>query len=86
MKSFLLVYNRRTGALDYKEYSGPTARKRAFAGRLSRELSKDVDVEIVVLSADSLDELKRTHGRYFSSARDLVRGAVHHAAPTVVIA
>jgi hypothetical protein len=75
MSSFLIRYNRRTGDVQVREFVGEEGRRRALAGRIRAERSRETpDLEIVVLSADSLDELHRTHGRYFKSASELLSG------------
>lgn len=77
MTSFLVQYDRRTGDLDVTEFAGADARHQALSARVKAETSRSsTDLEVVVLSADSLDELKRTHGRYFRSAPELVRDAI----------
>jgi hypothetical protein len=75
--SFLLRYDRRTGALEVTEYAGAQARERALAARVRAEDERpSEDVEVVALTADSLEELHRTHGRYFFSPAELVRRAL----------
>jgi hypothetical protein len=77
MTSFLVQYDRRTGDLDVTPFDGDRAREEALSARFRAELTRPSrDVEVVVLAADSLDELKRTHGRYFWSASDLARNAL----------
>lgn len=77
MTSFLLKYDRRTGDLDVTEFVGADARQEALSARVRAERTRSSsDVEVVVLAADSLDELKRTHGRYFWSPSDLARNAL----------
>lgn len=77
MTSFLVQYDRRTGDLDVTEFAGDDARHEALSARVKAETTRSsADVEVVVLSADSLDELKRTHGRYFRSASELLRDAI----------
>lgn len=67
MKHFILVYNRRNGSLleqvEFAEEDRATALNELF----DREgvYKTDTDVEVVLLSAGSVDELKRTHTRYF---------------------
>ena len=74
MNSFLIQYNRRTGDVQVREYHGEKGRLQALAARVKVEMSRpSSDIEVAVLSSDSLDELKRTHGRYFRSARDLLQ-------------
>jgi hypothetical protein len=77
MTSFLMQYDRRSGDLEVTEFVGESAREEALAARVQAESTRaSEDVEVVVLSADSLDELKRTHGRYFKSASELLREAI----------
>ncbi|RBY78690.1 hypothetical protein DQ238_11470 [Geodermatophilus sp. TF02-6] len=77
MTSFLVQYDRRTGAYDITEFAGDEARHEALSARVKAEANRSSsDIEVVVLSADSLDELKRTHGRYFRSAPELLRDAI----------
>jgi|tagenome__1003787_1003787.scaffolds.fasta_scaffold17383525_2 hypothetical protein len=77
MTSFLMQYDRRSGDLEVTEFVGESARQEALAARVRAESTRaSEDVEVVVLSADSLDQLKRTHGRYFKSAPELLREAI----------
>lgn len=77
MTSFLMQYNRRTGHLDVTEFVGDTAREEAMAARVDAEDSRpSPDIEVVVLTANSLDDLKVTHGRYFFTPTELVRNAL----------
>lgn len=72
MISFLLQYNRRTGALDWQEFDEPST---AMSARMEREASAGPDDEIVVLSSDSFESLKRTHSRYFQSVTEILRSS-----------
>ena len=64
MKHFLMVFNRKTGALRMKEYVDV---RDAILPRLEEEQANDnPDVEIVVIGAPSLEDLKVTHSRYFA--------------------
>jgi hypothetical protein len=62
-KHFLIIYDRSQGELlECREYvSGNRAMTRRFKVERLRP-----DLEVVVLSADSLDTVKQTHSRYFS--------------------
>ncbi len=76
MNSYLLVYNRRTGALDVKEFAGPEGRSAALRSRIATERLQNRDeVEVVVIAADSPAELRRTHSRYFETVGSLARSA-----------
>ncbi len=75
MSSFLIRYDRRTGHVEVQQYGGADGRRRALAGRIQAEQDRaSDDLEVVVLSAASLEELRRTHGRYFKTARELLAG------------
>ncbi|MCD2158157.1 hypothetical protein LQL77_31210 [Rhodococcus cerastii] len=66
MTAFLIQYNRRTTESVVTQFAGPNGRSQAMRERLALEKSRsDTDVEIVTLSGDSLDTIKRTHSRYF---------------------
>ena len=65
MKHFLIVYNRRTGDRQMTEY---TDAAQAIRARLEAESeNSSPDVEIVVIGTASLDDLKVTHSRYFTT-------------------
>jgi hypothetical protein len=72
MKHFLLVYRRSTGELARLDDLG-LDRSSALKRRFEIELQdrSDPDLEVVLLSAPSLDALRRTHGRYFRSPEEL---------------
>lgn len=63
MPGFLVTYNRKTGRSVVFEYpdSADAMRERA---RLDME-NHQADVENVVLVADTLDDIRVTHSRYF---------------------
>ncbi|MBJ7479284.1 hypothetical protein [Rhodococcus sp. (in: high G+C Gram-positive bacteria)] len=66
MTAFLIQYNRRTAESIVTEFVGPDGRSQAMRERLALEKSRsDRDIEIVTLSGDTLDTIKRTHSRYF---------------------
>jgi hypothetical protein len=72
MKHYLIVYAHRTGRVEVTEFPAED-RARALAARFAAELQPQPDTEVVVVSADSLRDLKHTHSRYFSSVGDLAR-------------
>ena len=71
MSRFLIKYNRRTESLEYIEFSEADG---ALAIRALRaaEAKKPDYLEVVLLEAASLDDAKRTHSRYFQTARELI--------------
>ncbi len=67
MRHFLIIYDRRKGRiLELHEY-GPEEAAKASADRFERERVEraDANIEVVLLGADSLDQVKATHSRYF---------------------
>jgi hypothetical protein len=72
MVHVVLVYQREEGRLLLQESydDSRTAMYRQFA--LER-LPEYADMEVVVLSADSIETLHETHGRYFYTASELVQ-------------
>ncbi|MCA1703465.1 MAG: hypothetical protein LC808_09485 [Actinobacteria bacterium] len=73
MKHLVLVYNRRTGELivDEEYDDGNTALDRRF--ELEPMYPED-EVEVVVLSAPSREQVMKTHRRYFSTLGELANG------------
>jgi hypothetical protein len=72
MKYFVLVYNQKSGELRIEEFpagAGLDAQERRF--ELELEYRRDPDLEIVMLGADTIDDLMRTHARYFKSISEL---------------
>jgi hypothetical protein len=72
---FLLVYDQKASRLlELREFAST---RDAHRERRARELAnlRDRNVEVVVLTADSEEALRRTHGRYFSSAGELIQRA-----------
>ena len=72
---FLIYYQRDTGTLlEITEFK-PEDRQKAEDIRLESELSaieiSNFKIEILLLEADSLDDLKKTHQRYFSTVQQI---------------
>ena len=73
MSSCLLVYDRARGELlTEREFSDNDAAL-AERFRLEREHTRDKNIEIVVLEADSAEVIRQTHARYFRTAAELIR-------------
>jgi hypothetical protein len=68
MTYFLIVYNRRSGEVQYEPFAD---RRLALSRRFELEAHGRPDDEIVVLGAADLDQIKRTHGRYFKNVSEL---------------
>ncbi|MBA2321782.1 MAG: hypothetical protein H0V89_11585 [Deltaproteobacteria bacterium] len=68
MNWFLLVYDRANRAiLDFRSYAD-TDHEAAWRARseLMAEHARSPDVEVALLGARSLDDLRLTHNRYFT--------------------
>lgn len=76
MKHFLLIYDRTQGELREKwmvfEDVVEATRER---NRREREFVADPNIEVVVIGSASLEDLTRTHSRYFYSAEALLSSA-----------
>lgn len=71
---FLIEYNRQAGRRVTFERFKDSERIKAERRRLELELDlnqKNIDHEVVLLEAASEKQLRRTHRRYFESARDI---------------
>ncbi len=70
MSQFLVVYNRESGESWHSEFSGDDAIQRALDARFDAEAGHP-ELEAVILSADSLEDLLTTHSRYFKTTREI---------------
>jgi hypothetical protein len=76
VKHFLVVYDRRQGHIvRHRGYRAPSS---ALAARFDaeREFKGQSDIEVVVLGAESWDDLPRTHARYFKGVQELAEAAL----------
>lgn len=70
---FLIEYERLTGTIQLQRFDDSQADK-ARQARLNLELARaaeNLPREIVILEADSEEQLRRTHSRYFESLNQL---------------
>ena len=78
---FLIEYNRPEGRLlTFREFEGSQWRE-AEDARLALELDlnrQGSDHEVVLLEAESEEALRRTHGRYFYTLRELLQAGIDH--------
>lgn len=74
MTLFLLVYDRASGKLISLDSYDEEKRSDALLRRAQLEIEhrEHAEVEVVVLTAASLDDLKKTHSRYFESLRSII--------------
>jgi hypothetical protein len=74
MKLYLLVYDKAAGKIQSLETFEEHERAIALRRRADLEIeSRERDqIEVVVLSADSLEALEKTHGRYFEPIESIL--------------
>jgi hypothetical protein len=73
IKHFLVVYDIRAGRADVRPYDTDyDAAQEAYAD-LEKDTRDDPNVDVVLLSADSLDTVKRTHSSYFETRESFER-------------
>lgn len=71
---FLIQYNRRRGKVVLFQEFADVEKKAADEVRLGLELQlkkRHIEDEVVLLQADSIGDLYRTHGRYFKDLAGL---------------
>lgn len=71
---FLIQYNRKKGAIVLIERFSDFEKAKADKERLQLELrlnNRQIEHEVVLLQANSEEELLRTHGRYFKDLAGL---------------
>ena len=68
LKHFLLTYDLRAQQLvDQREFDDGAEAAQAYA-ELERDNRGRVDLEIVLVGADSIETIRRTHAHYFERA------------------
>lgn len=71
---FLIEYDRKTGTLVNLRNFEDAAAEEASAARLEAEMhagAANTTIEIVTLQAESIEDLRLTHSRYFRNVREL---------------
>ncbi len=71
MTHFLLVYDRAAGQLVRNEIFAHGSEAMQARFRAESEFAGRREIEIVAVDAESEEELRRTHGRYFLSLTEL---------------
>jgi|GEM_PF-5726861 len=70
LRHFLVVYRVAEGDAEVTEYANDEYEVALDAYRASEEAHRDNSaVEVVLLSADSIESLMATHGRFFEQSR-----------------
>jgi hypothetical protein len=73
IKHFLVVYELGAGEAEAHPYGTDyDAAQEAYA-ELERDTRSEPDVDVVLLSADSLETIKRTHSSYFETRESFER-------------
>ena len=63
---YLIAHNRTTKTTDWFEYSDyQEVRRDCFEKEQQYVLENKNEIEVVIFEADSLEDLKQTHSRYF---------------------
>jgi hypothetical protein len=75
-KHYLLIYNKRQGKII--RHTDFSQADNALAARFDaeREFNGNSEIEVVVLGADSWEDLNRTHSRYFKGLGELAETAL----------
>jgi hypothetical protein len=66
---YLLVYDLRARRLLSRQEFDDASEAAAAYAKVEREHLNDLDIEIVLVGADSLATIRRTHGHYFATGR-----------------
>lgn len=74
MKHFLIIYDRTAAKLlELREFSD-SERDAASAARLEadKRTKTQPNIEVVILTSDSLQTIKKTHAGYFKTIQELI--------------
>ena len=80
MQHYLLIYNCRTGKIVRRRQFQASDTALAARFEAEREFRAELDIEIVVLGADSWEALRQTHSRYFDRVQELAESALEREA------
>jgi outer membrane protein TolC len=69
IKHFLVIYNIGTGKADVREFETDYDQALRAYDDCEQSMRNQPNVEVVLLSAESLDTIKRTHSSYFQTGR-----------------
>lgn len=71
IKHFLVIYDVNRGEAEVRPFGTDYERAIRAYEQLERENRGRDDLDIVLLSADSLETIKRTHSSYFATSEQL---------------
>jgi hypothetical protein len=83
IKHFLVVYDIAVGQARVREFETDYDAAQAAYSEVEEQTQNDSNVDVVLLSADSLETIKRTHSSYFEtreSFENLLPPGVLHVA------
>jgi hypothetical protein len=69
IKHFLVSYDLDTGETEVESFGTDYDAAQAAYAEAERANAEDEKLDVVLLSADSLETIKQTHSSYFSGAR-----------------
>jgi hypothetical protein len=75
---FLLVYNKSSGELEIEEFAADADRAAAEYGQRERRFRDRSEIEVVLVGADSLDTVKKTHSHYFRRPTKAIVSDLEH--------
>jgi hypothetical protein len=67
---FILIYNVANRELDIREFGPDNAAAADVYSTLERKHRDDRDVEVVLVGADSIETIHKTHSHYFADEAD----------------
>jgi hypothetical protein len=74
MNLYLLIFNRKSGSVELQAFSDPHEAIERLR-EAERRRSDEPELEIVLLNASDIGDLRRTHARYFESITELLEPA-----------
>ncbi|MGV3732213.1 MAG: hypothetical protein ACO1N6_02285 [Microcella sp.] len=73
MTHYLVVYNRTLGQAEVTAFDGEASADDALRARFAAESQVlGADYEVATLAADSIDDLKVTHARFFRGPETII--------------
>jgi len=79
---FILTYDLSTREVHVEEWHGDDVGAAAGYTEREREMRERKDIEVVLVGADSLDTVKRTHSHYFpTTTEDLLAELLRELVP-----
>jgi hypothetical protein len=76
---FLLIYNQSTGELAVEEFGDSPELAAAEYGRRERSYGDRSEIEVVLVGADSLETIKKTHSHYFRPTPESLRSGIEES-------